>query len=264
MYKRQVLLAAAPLADLDPHSPVGRFCAAAPALDPARPLRPQIDAATTRPGPAPYAAATAEVTSAPERSAALLRTLFYRYLNLPEPSEPALLDPLPRGPFGLQDAVMPGPVQVATGIVDGEVAVTRLPASADFPDGDSGHLAVDIHEPDPRKLDLADVLLHREPEPDPAGVILAETLATHPGCGLAAVLHPDGRATALPRGGTPIELHLLPGPDGRRDLADPAAYVSALHAWLTAGLAIPDGLTVRTGRARHRVRIVSPAPPAGR
>ena len=52
--------------------------------------------------------------------------------------------------------------------------MTRLPASAALPEGGAGHLVVDVSEPDLRTVFLAEVLLHRAPEPGPPAVVLRE------------------------------------------------------------------------------------------
>ncbi|MFV0132671.1 hypothetical protein ACLGIH_05385 [Streptomyces sp. HMX87] len=258
-----VLLGAAPLAGLDPAAPVHSFVRAAPRLDPARALRPQVEAllAGHRPGSAP----ARFVSSVPGESAARLRRLFYGFLELPEPDTPARLEPLPLPPY--EPGTTTAPLTVITRLLgSGEVAVTRYAADAGpCPPPDAGaeaHIAVHEDTRETDRLALADVVFWDgaadDPRLGPPAQWTAEVLGRHPHCALAARVTGPGTCVVRPRGGALLRLTAGPGAG-----ADPAAYASALHAWLAAGKA-PDelferGLTVRTGAAAHPVTVT----PAG-
>lgn len=82
-------------ADVDPRSQMALLARAAPRLDAGRPLRPQIDAAIWDYGPSRYAEIRARASSAPGRSAALIRSTMYELMDLPEPAAPARFEPPP-------------------------------------------------------------------------------------------------------------------------------------------------------------------------
>ncbi|MDT3396861.1 hypothetical protein RKE29_09425 [Streptomyces sp. B1866] len=255
-----VLLGAAHLPGLGHDSPVADFVRQAPRLDARAPLRPQLERALAafRPLPGP-----SELTSsAPGRSAELLRRVFYRRLRLPEPDGPALLDPLRLPAY--TPPVRTAPLRVVTRLLGpGEVAVARFAAAGREPDArGEAHTAVHEDTLDPGRLSLADVIVRYgapdDPRLGPPAEWAAEVLARHPYCALAAYVTAPGECTVLPRGGEPLALA------ADAPAADPAAYASALHAWLAAGksLAELDGnLTVVTGRASHRVAVRPVAAP---
>ncbi|MFG2225269.1 hypothetical protein [Streptomyces sp. NPDC048644] len=126
-----VLLGAAPLDGLDPTSPVADFVRTAPRLDPRRPLRRQLEAAITghRPLPGP-----AELTtSVPDKSADLLRALFYELIGIAEPDWPALLDPLPLPPY--EPPQHAAPLHVLTLLTgEREVTIRRFAEPSHEPD----------------------------------------------------------------------------------------------------------------------------------
>ncbi|MEU8436506.1 hypothetical protein AB0F18_27090 [Streptomyces sp. NPDC029216] len=255
-----VLLAADGEGRLDPEAPLARFTARAPRLDVSLPLREQFEALITAhrpdPGPARY------VTSAPGASAALLRRHFYRLLDLPEPASPPLLEPLPLPPY--TPPLRTAPLRVRT-VADGaEVLVERC---AEVPYGADGEVHLAVHEDtrDPGVLELADVIIR---EGDPGDPRLggperwtAEVLDRHGRCAAAVfVTGPDGCVVRTRAHGS-FRLTAAPGAD-----ADPAAYASALYAWLAAGgRGAPGGpsavLGVRVAGSRHPVRVERlPAP----
>ncbi|MGW2568912.1 hypothetical protein [Streptomyces sp. NPDC001537] len=251
-----VLLGAAPLAGLDPEAPVHAFVSTAPRLDPARPLRPQLDALVDHHRPHPGLAES--VSSAPGESGARLRRLFYDRIGIPEPDAPARLEPLPLPPY--EPATRTVPLLVLTRLLgSGEVAVTRY-AGPHPPAGGKGEAHAAVHE-DTRETDqlaLADVVFRYGDENDPRFVSAAhwtaEALTRHPHCALAAYVTGPGSCVVRTRTGTSIRLDAAPGAD-----ADPAAYASALHAWLAAGKSPEDAagqrLTVRIGTTAHPVRL---------
>ncbi|KKD09779.1 hypothetical protein [Streptomyces sp. WM6386] len=249
-----VLLGAAPLAGLAPEAPVYEFVRTAPRLDPTRPLRPQVDA----PPPQPPGRPAEFVSSAPGESAARLRRLFYGHLGLPEPTEPARLEPLPLPPY--EPAVPTVPLLVLTRLTaSGEVAVTRYAGPHPAPEGDGeAHLAVHEDTRETDRLALADVVFRYGDADDPRfgspALWTAEVLDRHPYCALAAYVTGPGSCVVRTRAGALLNLTAESGAD-----ADPAGYASALHAWVGAGKALEElfarGLRVRMGRSAHHVRI---------
>ncbi|KOU47788.1 hypothetical protein ADK54_12430 [Streptomyces sp. WM6378] len=251
-----VLLGAAPTGGLDPRSPVAEFVRQAPQLDPHLPLATQLDDLLAKHHPFPGPANL--TTSSPGESAALLRALFYRLINIPEPPRPALLERLRTPP--LQRAPLTAPLHVLTRVTTDppEIHMARYADPWYEPDGE-GHAHVAVHEDtrDPSQLALADVLLRHGAADDPRFGSperwTYEVLARHPHSALAAYITAPGECTVRTRTGPP--LRLTGAPTG----LDPAAAASALHAWLTTGhtveQAVEEGLAVRTGRTAHRVTV---------
>ncbi|MFD3514600.1 hypothetical protein [Streptomyces sp. NPDC058657] len=245
-----VLLGSAPLAGLDPDSPVAAFVAGAPRLDPYGPLAPQIEQLIA--GHRPLTEAAGFTSAVPGESAALLRTLFYRLMGRPEPDCPATLLPLPVPPY--DPALRTAPVRVVTRPTGtpGEVAVTRYADPRATPPA-AGDVHTVVHEDtrDPGRLALADVILREGAPDDPRyggpAHWTAEVLERFPQCALAVYVTGPGSCTVRTRAGT---LFHLSGGHG----ADPAAYASALYACQATGLP-PDGLAVRIGRTAHPVTV---------
>ncbi|MBZ4320341.1 hypothetical protein JNW98_13365 [Streptomyces sp. SCA2-4] len=261
---RPVLLASFPEADLDPDSPVAALGRTAPHLRASDDLRHRIAEVIESHDPGAYAVLGELTSSTPGRSAALLRNVLYRIMDLPEPpARPALLDRL-RLPAH-QPAVRTAPVRVLTRVLRTdrpEVAVTRYTDPAYEPEdpyADAAHTAVHEDTSDASLLGTADVIL-RAGDPDdprlgPPATWAAETARLHPHCGLAAYLTAPDQGTVRTRDGDLLRLTAAPGADGRPDLCDPAAYASALYAWLNEGYGVPCELTVVTGAVRHRVAV---------
>ncbi|MFE9423796.1 hypothetical protein ACFYNO_12640 [Kitasatospora sp. NPDC006697] len=248
-----VLLGSAALDGLAPDSPVARFVGSAPVLDPDQPLLPQLESALARPVPTAPAALT---SSAPGRSAALLRGHCYRLLDLPEPEAPALLDPLPLPAH--QPPVRTAPLTVLTWREpDGTLALRRFAdldgEPAEVPAHAHRHLAVHEDTLDPSVLSLADVIHRHGPAGDPRfGSPLewaAEVLARYVGCALAAWVDTPHSCTVLTRDGLALR---LTGTD-----ADPAAWASAVHA---ARADAAGGPTLRLGLTEHRVTVSALTP----
>jgi len=251
-----VLLGAAPLAGLAPDAPVHDFVRDAPRLDPALPLRAQVEAVVSQHQPRPEPAEF--ISSVPGESATRLRRLFYDALGIPEPDEPALLEPLPLPPYEPPSHTVP--LVVLTRLLGvGEVEVTRY-AGPHPPADSAGELHTAVHEDtrETHQLALADVVF-RYGEPDDVRFgspeqWTTETLALHPQCTLAAYASGPGDCTVRTRVGELLTLHAESGAD-----TDPAAYASALYAWLAAGKSLDElvaqGLTVRTGEVAHRARV---------
>ncbi|MFD4527751.1 hypothetical protein ACFWP7_28245 [Streptomyces sp. NPDC058470] len=252
-----VLLGAAPLDGLDPGAPVYDFVRDAPRLDTRAELRPQVESLLAThhalPGPAEFA------SSVPGESAARLRRLFYEFIGVPEPDGPALLEPLPLPPY--EPPSRTAPLHVLTRLLgSGEVSVVRHAGHDGEPEGAwEAHTAVHEDTRDPGQLALADLVFRYGEAADPRfGSPAAwnrEVLARLPECALACYVTGPDDCTVGTRAG---DLLHLTGAPSEAD-ADPAAYASALHAWLAAGKSLGElvdrGMTVRTGPTVHRVRI---------
>ncbi|MFI2028048.1 hypothetical protein [Streptomyces buecherae] len=255
-----VLLAAHDQRRLDPEAPLADFVRQAPRLDPAAPLRPALERLLAEhhplPGPAEF------TTSAPGASATLLRRHFYALLDLPEPATPALLEPLPLPPYDPPRRT--APLRVRTRVRGTDIEIER---STDHPYAAgaaqfTAHLAVHEDTRDPSDLALADVIVRDDPPDDPRlggpAAWTAEVLARHPHATLAGYATGPHHCVARTRTHGLLTLAATPHAD-----ADPAAYASALHAWLTTGGTLPpDGATLRmhTPGGVHPVR-VHPARP---
>ncbi|GAB3005234.1 hypothetical protein GCM10023080_083670 [Streptomyces pseudoechinosporeus] len=249
-----VLLGAAPLTGLDPDAPISDFVRETPRLDATTPLRPQLDSLLARhqptPGPAEF------TTSMPGESAARLRRLFYGQMNLPEPPEPALLEPLPLPPYDPPSRTVP--FRVLTRLLDaGDIAVERYADPRAEPTGEGeAHTAVHEDARDAGQLALADVVFREGSATDPRfgspARWTAAMLTRHPHCALAAYITAPDACTVRTRAGQLLRL-------ASESATDPAAYASGLHAWLAAGKSVEEllteGLTVRTGATVHRVRV---------
>ena len=254
-----VLLGAAPLTGLAPDAPMHAFVRSAPRLDPALPLRPQIETLLTDHRPPPEPAAF--VSSLPGESAARLRRLFYELIGIPEPDGPARLEPLPLPPY--EPTTPTVPLLVLTRLLgSGEIAVTRYAGPHPAPYGTTGeaHTAVPEDTRETDQLALADVVFRYGTADDPrfgtpAGWA-SETLDRHPHCALAAYITGPRECVVRTRAGVLLRLEAGSGAD-----ADPAVYASALHAWLGAGKSLEElfgrGLVVRTGGSAHPVTVTA-------
>ncbi|MGW7516988.1 hypothetical protein ACWGJ2_15490 [Streptomyces sp. NPDC054796] len=250
-----VLLAATGQERLDPEAPLADFVRTAPRLDPYADLRGQLERALAAhrplPGPAEF------TSSVPGESAALLRRSFYGLLGLSEPASPALLEPLALPPY--EPPRRTAPLHVRTWVKGRRIGVER---TAEHPYGASGetHLAVHEDTRNPVDLTVTDVITREGPRDDPRwggpAVWAAEALERYPQCALAAYVTGPHTCTAYVRGYGLLQL--ASGPDAD---ADPAAYASALHAWLAGGGSLsPEGTTtlrVRTAGRTHPVTVES-------
>ncbi|MFM9609659.1 hypothetical protein ACKI18_13200 [Streptomyces niveiscabiei] len=264
-----VLLGAFPQQDLAPDSPVAALGRTAPHLTRRGSLRAQIDRTISTHDPARYKDLAEQTSSSPGESATLLRRLFYDLLGIPEPeTHPALLNPLPLPPY--TPAQLTAPVRVFTRRRDNStppaIEVTRHAVTGDSPDprtdSDAAHTVVDEETRKTGRLALADIVVRRAPGNDPRvgppASWTAEALARYPYCGLAVYVDGPDRCVVGTRDGKVVRLAAEPEPDGRVNLCDPAAYASALYAWLTdeeQPASVPDELTVWTGKQAHRVRV---------
>ncbi len=263
-----VLLGAFPQEDLDPDSPVAALGRTAPRLVPHGGLRAQVDRAIEAHRPERYQELAEQTSSAPGESAVLLRRVFYDLMGLPEPADrPALLEPLPLPPY--RPVRITAPVRVLVkrvGDAPPEVELVRYAVGGDEPDpagpAVAAHTVVDEETREPGRLRVADVVVRRaaadDPRLGPPAAWTSEALDRYPHCGMAAYVDGPDRCVVRTRDGDVLRLTASPGPDGRPDLCDPAAYASALYAWTASGGAPDDAvpeIAVRTGVAVHRVRV---------
>ncbi|WP_405778388.1 hypothetical protein [Streptomyces sp. NBC_00859] len=252
-----VLIAATGAGKLDPEAPLAAFVERAPRLDPYGPLETQLTQLIAEHRPQPGGADY--ITSAPGRSAPLLRRHFYRLLNLPEPSAPALLEPLPLTPHDPPSRTAPFHVRTRTSGTDIVVARSTAQPYGSYDAHGETHLAVHEETRDPSALELADVITRYGPADDVrlGGAVAwaTEVLRLYPGCSAAAyVTGPDGCLVRTQEHGQ-FQLTACPGSD-----LDPAAYASALHAWLAAGHCVPAGgitLHVHAAGADHPVDVTA-------
>ncbi|MFE2180115.1 hypothetical protein [Streptomyces sp. NPDC059455] len=254
-----VLLASATQDRLDPEAPLATFVREAPRLDPYGPLRGQLEDLLAR--HRPVAGAAEFTSSAPGASAALLRRLFYTLMDLPEPAAPALLEPLPLPPY--EPPPRTAPLDVRTRVRGADIEIERSTGHPYDAVGER-HLAVHEDTRDPSSLAPADVIF-REGQPDDPRMgdpeeWTAEVLHRYPHCSLAVYV--TGPHSCAVRGRDHGVLRLSASPEAD---ADPAAYASALYAWLAGGGAVaPDGTTLRVHAADrvHPVTVTPVTPPA--
>ncbi|HEY4453053.1 MAG TPA: hypothetical protein VGN81_01975 [Pseudonocardiaceae bacterium] len=179
-----LLLASHPTDLLDPNSPIVALLAAAPQVDPKRHLLDQVRDTIAQHAPEQYAHITAQTTSAPGRSHALLRTAIYRELRLSEPDTPASTSavPLPTVSAQAVDAQLIGVRPSEAGI-----ELTRFPAEVLYraPEVARGRfLVVGTNQPRQSWLERADALVRSDA--GPVRRWIDGTLAALPGCLVAA------------------------------------------------------------------------------
>ncbi|GAA1093673.1 hypothetical protein [Nocardiopsis composta] len=263
------MLGAFPHEDLDPDSPIAAFGRAAVLLDEDRPLAGQLAEDAARHRPDRFAAFTSQLTSVPGGSAAALRTLMYRLMELDEPAGPVrTVPPETPVPVSLSWPARAGiaPLLVTAEGDAAEVRVRRFPAEPCTRAGTGpagGHLLVDASEPEPRWYEGADVLVRPEPAPGPAAWA-ERTLSEHGACRIAAAANQaDPGAvpalTAAMRAAGLLRLTLHDAPPG---FPAEAATAALWHADLAgADLTTPTTVKLHLGTAQATVLI---EPLAGR
>ncbi|ONK09512.1 translation initiation factor 2 [Streptomyces sp. MP131-18] len=232
--------------ELIPGSPIARLLACSPRLDSSA-LETAL--AAHRPGTAREIArsAFAEQGNALER----LRAALYELLELPPP--PAPVEPRPLPPPTTPRA----PAAFAVDIrIDGStVRVERLPAHTTT--SAVHHLAAEHGTAGERQARSSGVLYRRARPPSEAAPHrsvwtvdgwTAHILDDYPGCRTAAVILSPTQCVARTRSGTPVSVHIEPRTENGRVLyADPAAVLSAVHAWLLGYDDLPAVLTCVSG-----------------
>jgi hypothetical protein len=250
---RPVLLAAFPEEDLDPDSPVAEFGRTADRLRPDLPLRAQIDEQINAHRHDRFARMTELASSDPGRSAALLRSLFYRILDVAEPAYPAQFDGL------APTAVRFTPPTSALRVLvwrEQSLLVARYPESAD-PErratADHIHLSVREDTPDFGALRRADLILSYTAGTARAATDWLDAAAReNPHASMVAACTAPGRAIVRRRDGQVLTLHCTD-----RN-CDPAPLVSALLADLDLAERTSDqafDIAVGTGSSTHSVRV---------
>jgi len=180
-----------------------------------------------------------------------LRGKLYGLLGLDPPPVP--VEPRPLPPPSGQPAAVPAAFAVCAEVAGGEVRVERFPAHAGCPPPHVHHLAAEHGAAGERHAQSAG-LLYRRAAPQAAagggapcasaghsvvwtaGAWTAYALETHPGCRTAAVaLSPELCVLRTRRTRAPLAVRIAPysTADGRLVRTDPAAVLSAVHAWLT-------------------------------
>ncbi|MEV8473963.1 translation initiation factor 2 [Streptomyces sp. NPDC051173] len=189
-----------------------------------------------------------------------LRDELYRLLRLRPPAVPVAPHPLPR-PATVPRR--PAAFAVRTQVSGRRIGVERFP-----PDTSEAvrHLAAEHPEADTRHTQTAAVLWRRARNAAPAPHNSAWTAAgwterildEAPGCRTAAAILTPERCLVRHRSAGPLSLHIEPCRTAGRVLrADPAAVVSAVHAWLgeTPRWTPPVTLVCDTGPLTVRVRL---------
>jgi hypothetical protein len=152
------VLATYPSGAVDPESPIARFAEAAPRLVANASLRDQIEKLMATYEPARYAGITGCVTSVPGRSLKLLRALFYRLLELPEPAWPAVPEPVPTLHHHPRRAT-----PLWARVVDERVERYPMAVAHATTPRDGVHVVVDSTGPTGRAAEMADVLVREAP-----------------------------------------------------------------------------------------------------
>ncbi|WP_308408089.1 hypothetical protein [Streptomyces mayonensis] len=239
-----VLIAADGHGKLTPGTPLESFVRHAPRLDPHGPLRGQVERLLA--GQRTPADAADGVTSVPRASARLLRQHFYRLMDLPEPSAPALLEPLPLPAYNPPRRT--APLRVRTRVEGTDVRIERSSVSSYGARGDV-HVAVHEDTRDPADLEAAD-LITRDGRPDDPRLggwreWTGDVLRGYPQCAMAVFVSGPDRCAVRTREGDVFRLSAGTGAD-----LDPAAYASSLYAWLCAGGRVPrEGALLRVHAA---------------
>ncbi|MFE4533689.1 translation initiation factor 2 [Streptomyces scopuliridis] len=212
-----------------------------------------------------------------ERGHALerLREEVYGLLGLDPLADPATARVLPPP---APSARVPAAFAVRVHIGGAEVRVERYPAHSDAP---AHHLAAEHGTASERHAQSAGLLYRRAErstaspqrsiasphrEVRTAAGWTAGILDSYPGCRTAAVVLSPSLCVLRTRSGALLTVRVSPCRETDRIVeADPAAVLSAVHAWLGARpgqsvAATADAITCRTGQWRFPVRL-SPATP---
>jgi hypothetical protein len=240
-----VVLGAFPDEELDPDSPVARFGHAADRLDHNAPLRPQLDAAIDGHRPERFAQFAEWASSAPGRSARLLRSLFYRVLEISEPPFPAQFDGLAPSELAFTPPECAVRVLVRSTLDASEVGTGRSIRIVRYPEYtnpaertqvDHAHLAVREDSVDFASLRRADLVLRYtrrsrgEDRAEGGGTnLLAQLAREHPHASMVADCSVRGLAVARYRDGRVFALECACCP------CDPAPLASMLLACLDRG-----------------------------
>ncbi|RBM12660.1 translation initiation factor 2 [Streptomyces sp. PT12] len=232
--------------ELIPGSPMARLLASSPRLD--SPTGLEAALAAHRPGAGREIArsAFAEQGNALER----LRAELYELLGLDPPPAPVEPRPLPHP----ATPRTPAAFAVRVHVEGATVRVERLPAPTTSP---AHHLAAEHGTAGERRARGSGLLYRRADQPPAAATHrsawtvegwTARVLDDYPGCRTAAVILSPAHCVARTRSGTPVSVRIEPRTENGRVLyADPAAVLSAVHAWLPGRHGLPADLTCVIG-----------------
>ncbi|ADH66817.1 hypothetical protein [Nocardiopsis dassonvillei] len=263
------ILGAFPHHEMASDSPIAAFGRTAALLRPDAPLLSQIVEDSEEHTAGRFAETTRMLTSVPGKSGALLRSAFYRILDLPEPAhEVRVTPPDPPVPHrrGWPDTAGCAPLLATAEEEDGGIRVTRHPAEPAVTGRLSlrrPHTVTHADEPQTRWRDAADVVVCGPDRGDPWRRI-AEALEAHPGARLLAAAV-DGDDCLV--GDRAALRHRLSPEEGARDV-DPAVFASAFWRLRrdpgvqAAGTGPAEGLvfTVLVGDRSVRVRVAREPP----
>lgn len=213
----------------------------APVLDQDRPFEEQIHDAIEY-HHAGSGSDVAELTSSmPGKAADLLRALFYRLMELPEPAHPPLLVPYPTDELRPEHQAVAA-TWIATEWLDDQVVQLHgWPADVTArrgrgPRATEAHLVVHADHPRRDLRGNASIVVC-PPDRD-----LASALRQRAACQLAVTVDPDGTYRILHRDGDQLTVAARS--------PDPAIVASAVHSWTVHKGhwgALPTELTIKTG-----------------
>ncbi|MDI3385172.1 hypothetical protein QIS99_02905 [Streptomyces sp. B-S-A8] len=192
------------------------------------------------------------ITSRPGEAAALLRSLFYTWLKLPEPDRPAATPAIPVPPAPPARRALPHvPARYVTADADPAQAATHLtvhryPAAhqrTQHAHLTSAHLAADVDDPDQRLPRTADVLL----VPHDRRADHATYTSRFPHHGLLAYEEPDHGCRALPPDSRPVQARWVRRPNW----ADFGMAASVVHA-LQPGIEDKEAHLVHVHAGEHQ------------
>ncbi|WP_130348337.1 hypothetical protein [Herbihabitans rhizosphaerae] len=227
---------------------------AAPRLRPGTPLRQQIDNAVEDHDPDRYSSVSGLVTSAAGRSLGLLRGLFYRLLNLTEPSAEAPVEvvPSPSTPRTHRwDSPHAYRVSATVDEARRTITVVRRPAEVGLTRAGrpATHIVCSRDYPLRSLRSQASVITARRPDlADPPSWLRA-TLDHNPTCQVAALLD-QGICTVRTSDGWTATLRAAELPE--------ESLPSVIVAWLAAGHPItelPPSITIEIGARRGEVTV---------
>ncbi|WP_139320734.1 hypothetical protein [Saccharomonospora sp. CUA-673] len=216
-----MLLAAGGTSTVAAGSAAAELAATAPRLDPAAPLRPQVDDARAAYDPGRFRGLVDRTVDGPGSSMPRIRSLLYSVLGLSEPDDPVEADPVPCPD---PEPSHPAALRVGAVVTGDGVAVSRFPSPGDSSAGSAGldhwHRTADPERARMSEVDAA-TILYLPDGPDPADRA-ARALATWPSARLVAAVTGARSCTVYARGHAPVVLTL-------DEPVDPLLAASLVH-----------------------------------